>query len=106
MITIPIITRIYEEDGEIKFEVAGEKDVPLEMFRFRAASKLITFICKHPFFWKYINKENASEKGAYLQMNVISLDAARKRKQHKKLMITIPIITRIYEEDILSSGNI
>lgn len=32
-------------------------------------------------------------------MNVISLDAARKRKQHKKLMITIPIITRIYEED-------
>lgn len=27
MITIPIITRIYEEDGEIKFEVAGEKDV-------------------------------------------------------------------------------
>ena len=31
MITIPIITRIYEEDGEIKFEVAGEKDVPLEM---------------------------------------------------------------------------
>ena len=31
-------------------------------------------------------------------MNVI-LDAARKRKQHKKLMITIPIITRIYEED-------
>ena len=32
-------------------------------------------------------------------MNVISLDAARKRKQHKKLMITIPIISRIYEED-------
>ncbi len=25
MITIPIISRIYEEDGEIKFEVAGEK---------------------------------------------------------------------------------
>lgn len=31
MITIPIIKRIYEENGEIKFEVAGEKDVPLEM---------------------------------------------------------------------------
>ncbi|MBO1627592.1 hypothetical protein COE15_17725 [Bacillus cereus] len=31
MITIPIIKRIYEEDGEIKFEVLGEKDVPLEM---------------------------------------------------------------------------
>ncbi len=31
MITIPIIKRIYEEDGEIKFEVLGEKDVPLEL---------------------------------------------------------------------------
>ncbi|WP_206667347.1 hypothetical protein, partial [Bacillus cereus] len=39
------------------------------------------------------------QKKGCLQMNVISLDAARKRKQHKKLMITIPIITRIYEED-------
>ncbi|MDM5154948.1 hypothetical protein QUF88_14310 [Bacillus sp. DX1.1] len=31
MITIPIIKRIYQENGEIEFEVLGEKDVPLEM---------------------------------------------------------------------------
>jgi len=29
MITIPIIKGIYEEDGEIKFEISGEQDVPL-----------------------------------------------------------------------------
>ncbi|WP_028401939.1 hypothetical protein [Ectobacillus panaciterrae] len=29
MITIPIIERIYEEDGEIKFVISGEQDVPL-----------------------------------------------------------------------------
>ncbi|MGR5874288.1 hypothetical protein ACT7DH_06760 [Bacillus pacificus] len=34
MITIPIISRIYEEDGEIlNLSVAGEKDVPLENVR-------------------------------------------------------------------------
>ena len=52
MITIPIITRIYEEDGEIKFEVAGEKDVPLEMlennknaFLKKCAFYIFTFKC-------------------------------------------------------------
>ena len=29
MITIPIIEIIYEEDGEIKFEISGEREVPL-----------------------------------------------------------------------------
>ena len=29
MITIPIIKRVYEEDGEIKFEISGEREVPL-----------------------------------------------------------------------------
>ncbi|WP_342047496.1 hypothetical protein [Bacillus sp. OTU530] len=29
MITIPIIKRIYEEDGEIKFEISGEREVPV-----------------------------------------------------------------------------
>ena len=42
MITIPIITRIYEEDGEIKFEVAGEKDVPLEMLENNKNKKRIS----------------------------------------------------------------
>ncbi len=29
MIIIPIIKRVYEEDGEIKFEISGEREVPL-----------------------------------------------------------------------------
>lgn len=50
MITIPIITRIYEEDGEIKFEVAGEKDVPLEMLennKKRISEEMRFFIFLH-----------------------------------------------------------
>ncbi|MFD0769287.1 hypothetical protein ACFQZ1_14760 [Bacillus sp. CGMCC 1.60114] len=29
MITIPIIERVFEVNGEIQFEVAGEKEVPI-----------------------------------------------------------------------------
>ncbi|MGG2091566.1 hypothetical protein AB1283_02320 [Bacillus sp. S13(2024)] len=29
MITIPIIERVFEVNGEIQFEVAGEKEIPI-----------------------------------------------------------------------------
>ncbi|MDM5235377.1 hypothetical protein QUF83_03950 [Bacillus cereus] len=31
MVTIPIIKRIYYENGEIKFEISGEKNVPTRL---------------------------------------------------------------------------
>lgn len=51
MITIPIITRIYEEDGEIKFEVAGEKDVPLEMLENNKNKKRISEEMRFLYFY-------------------------------------------------------